>query len=53
LKAHTQLLLLLVMVMVLVSVCQNPTPDLIDAKLRHLKLHRKDTFTWDELSHLW
>jgi hypothetical protein len=32
---------------------QNPTPDLIDAKLRQLKLHRKDTFTWDELAHLW
>jgi hypothetical protein len=32
---------------------QNPTPDVLDGKLRLLRLHKEDTFTWGELAHVW
>jgi hypothetical protein len=32
---------------------QNPTPDVLDGKLRLLRLHKESTFTWGELAHVW
>eukprot|EP00775_Hariotina_reticulata_P010822 gene10822-10979_t len=31
----------------------NPTPDVLDGKLRQLRLHRERHFTWGELAHVW
>jgi hypothetical protein len=33
--------------------CQNPTLDVLESKLRQLKLHNRSTFTWGELTHVW
>jgi hypothetical protein len=32
---------------------QNPTPDVLESKMRQLTLHAQHTFTWGELSHVW
>lgn len=32
---------------------QNPTPDVLHGKLRLLRLHKEETFTWGELAHVW
>ncbi|KAF6254221.1 hypothetical protein COO60DRAFT_337541 [Scenedesmus sp. NREL 46B-D3] len=31
----------------------NPTPDVVDGKLRLLRLHKAATLTWGELAHVW
>eukprot|EP00879_Flechtneria_rotunda_P024952 GHRR01026479.1.p1 GENE.GHRR01026479.1~~GHRR01026479.1.p1 ORF type:complete len:298 (+),score=85.49 GHRR01026479.1:625-1518(+) len=32
---------------------QNPTPDVLDSKLKLLRVHKQQTFIWGELAHLW
>ncbi|GLI63931.1 hypothetical protein VaNZ11_007072 [Volvox africanus] len=40
-------------VIFLYAVGLNPTDDIIDSKLRALKLHHKKTFTFGQLAHVW
>ncbi|WIA37287.1 hypothetical protein OEZ86_014228 [Tetradesmus obliquus] len=37
----------------LYTVGMNPTPDVLHGKLRLLRLHKEETFTWGELAHVW
>jgi hypothetical protein len=45
--------LMSVLLIVLLSAVQNPTLDLLEGKLRQLKLHKRHTYTWRELTHVW
>ncbi|WIA17045.1 hypothetical protein OEZ85_013953 [Tetradesmus obliquus] len=53
LHKHTEALTRENMMDFLYTVGMNPTPDVLHGKLRLLRLHKEETFTWGELAHVW